>query len=192
MRDIYLKVVIVMSKKSVIALVIVFVLLLGAVLFFVASSVKERMTASQDAWQTFDAIAVAEQAKPYIRVENDTEHSSIDLEMARSAGETQETLRAFTLMNQMAEYADTDHAGLKLPEWGEWCGPSKSGPDSPIDLLDQACHKHDLCYAKGEQKVTCDKALILDLERDNERMAEDAQKTAQFIRSSFAVLTTGR
>lgn len=45
--------------------------------------------------------------------------------------------------------------------YGNWCGPGCSGPDSPIDDVDNCCKKHDKCYEKnGYFSGKCDKKLL--------------------------------
>ena len=31
--------------------------------------------------------------------------------------------------------------------YGNWCGPHRSGPNDPIDEVDAACKRHDYCLA---------------------------------------------
>jgi hypothetical protein len=59
---------------------------------------------------------------------------------------------------------------VKMLVHGHWCGPGhpteeekQSGIDlSPVDLLDSACMKHDLCYKAhgGKPACRCDEELI--------------------------------
>lgn len=45
--------------------------------------------------------------------------------------------------------------------YGNWCGPGCSGPDAPIDDVDNCCKKHDKCYEKkGYFSKSCDKKLL--------------------------------
>ncbi len=51
--------------------------------------------------------------------------------------------------------------GSKFGIHGNWCGPgrpSKGKHPRPVDSLDRACMKHDLCYAKyGYNRCMCDR-----------------------------------
>ena len=54
-----------------------------------------------------------------------------------------------------------------FPVYGNWCGPahpkSSSNPD-PIDNIDAACKKHDVCYEKkGYFDCSCNEQLATDL-----------------------------
>jgi hypothetical protein len=48
-----------------------------------------------------------------------------------------------------------------LPEYGKWCGDEQSGPETPIDAVDEVCCRHDQCYCeRGDFDCSCDRALI--------------------------------
>ena len=59
---------------------------------------------------------------------------------------------------------------IEMPFHGRWCGPNypteadqASGKDlTPVDRLDTACMKHDLCYAAhgGKPACRCDEEFI--------------------------------
>ncbi|NIR59580.1 MAG: hypothetical protein GWO02_08675 [Gammaproteobacteria bacterium] len=70
-----------------------------------------------------------------------------------------------------APVSDTEKVPeVEMPFHGRWCGPGHpteeekvSGTDlSPVDLLDAACMKHDLCYEKhgGRPACRCDEEFI--------------------------------
>lgn len=40
-----------------------------------------------------------------------------------------------------------------------WCGPGCSGPVAPINDVDAACKKHDLCYKRYGDQCACDRAF---------------------------------
>jgi len=55
--------------------------------------------------------------------------------------------------------------------YGNWCGPQHprniSSAADPIDRLDAACKRHDLCYAKkGDFACGCDEALVHEIDDD--------------------------
>jgi hypothetical protein len=57
---------------------------------------------------------------------------------------------------------------LQIPVYGNYCGPYHSGANyslSPIDEIDAACRRHDLCYDNGGTYFSCgcDYALVAEL-----------------------------
>lgn len=42
---------------------------------------------------------------------------------------------------------------------GNYCGKGNQG-GKPVDRIDSACKRHDLCYHTGRNKRLCDKRLI--------------------------------
>jgi hypothetical protein len=61
----------------------------------------------------------------------------------------------------------TERDDSGFPVYGNWCGPNHPGPGrfpKPIDEVDAACMRHDLCYAKeGYFSCVCDAKLLSDL-----------------------------
>lgn len=59
------------------------------------------------------------------------------------------------------------------PLYGNWCGPDHPGNPwratlPPVDPLDAACRRHDLCYRqRGTMDCACDLVLMNDLRRLN-------------------------
>jgi len=55
----------------------------------------------------------------------------------------------------------------QFPVYGNWCGPKhpkKGRSPIPIDEIDNACKKHDLCYSSNEYfSCKCDAQLLFDL-----------------------------
>ncbi|WP_409300509.1 phospholipase [Peribacillus sp. SCS-155] len=41
----------------------------------------------------------------------------------------------------------------------KWCGPGCSGPEDPINDVDDCCKSHDQCYQQ-ESRCQCDRNLI--------------------------------
>lgn len=65
----------------------------------------------------------------------------------------------------LAGYANAGGPGIAL--YGNWCGP---GTDltalPPLDPLDEACMRHDMCYAStGSVACECDVAFMGELRR---------------------------
>ncbi|MEA2337943.1 MAG: hypothetical protein QOE82_1950 [Thermoanaerobaculia bacterium] len=56
-----------------------------------------------------------------------------------------------------------------VPIWGNWCGPGYPKPGQnpkPVDVLDEACKAHDLCYEKsGYSACACDQQLVKTVDR---------------------------
>lgn len=44
-----------------------------------------------------------------------------------------------------------------------WCGPGCNGPGAPINDIDAACKKHDLCYKRYRNQCECDRAFLRSL-----------------------------
>jgi hypothetical protein len=52
---------------------------------------------------------------------------------------------------------------ISIPVYGNWCGPGH-GSGTPVDAVDDACRRHDQCYAKnGYFNCNCDAKLLADL-----------------------------
>lgn len=52
-------------------------------------------------------------------------------------------------------------AQISLDIYGNWCGPGNSGPDPPIDAVDEVCCRHDQCYCEdGYFECSCDRDLV--------------------------------
>lgn len=43
--------------------------------------------------------------------------------------------------------------------YGNYCGKGNQG-GKPIDRIDSACKRHDMCYYSGENKRVCDRRLV--------------------------------
>lgn len=46
-----------------------------------------------------------------------------------------------------------------------WCGPGCSGPGAPVNAVDAACKRHDMCYRYTRDRCRCDQEFIYQLER---------------------------
>ncbi|MDQ0154002.1 phospholipase [Robertmurraya andreesenii] len=46
-----------------------------------------------------------------------------------------------------------------------WCGPGCSGPGAPVNAVDAACRRHDMCYRYTGDRCRCDHEFIYRLER---------------------------
>jgi len=55
----------------------------------------------------------------------------------------------------------------KFPIYGNWCGPGHPGGNNypmPIDIIDDACRGHDLCYRQhGFFERKCDTEFVQNL-----------------------------
>jgi hypothetical protein len=55
-------------------------------------------------------------------------------------------------------------SALEADFYGHWCGPGNSGPEAPIDPVDQACCRHDICFCQhGYDRCSCNRDLIVGL-----------------------------
>lgn len=75
--------------------------------------------------------------------------------------------------NFMAQQINSDGAVpfISVPVYGNWCGP-EYGQGSPIDLLDECCRRHDVCYGEiGYHKCSCDRKLVADIDKYIDRMS---------------------
>lgn len=75
---------------------------------------------------------------------------------------------------------NSDLTGLvTFTYYGRWCGPGRSGPGSPIDILDRQCMNHDKCYGRyGYYSWGCDKALVRGILYNWGRMSWKARRAA--------------
>ncbi len=68
-----------------------------------------------------------------------------------------------------AETVAAGSAPVSFPVHGNWCGPGDraapgGAPRAPVDVLDAACMRHDLCYERrGTLDCGCDIALLEEL-----------------------------
>ena len=89
-----------------------------------------------------------------------------DLESAKKDNNPEYIYEIGDLLNQLSNESKLSvrTRALKLPIYGNWCGPGHSGPADPIDKLDERCQFHDQCYAiEGYFSCTCDLILINDI-----------------------------
>ncbi|MFT5662129.1 MAG: hypothetical protein ACI9TV_002777 [Sulfurimonas sp.] len=59
----------------------------------------------------------------------------------------------------------------------------------PIDIIDKACKKHDLCYLqRGDESVSCDEELVLDMKNMHDNLAsEDCRRFSHSIIYYFKI-----
>ena len=68
----------------------------------------------------------------------------------------------FLLVAGCAPFPKGDCEAGSLAVYGNWCGPKhpKTGACPPVNWVDEACRKHDECYAeKGYFNCDCDLQL---------------------------------
>lgn len=77
---------------------------------------------------------------------------------------------------------------------GNWCGPNHpvdiNNASNPIDLLDQQCKTHDLCYVnKGELDCGCDRTMVKEIDKTQHNKLYTPQQyfIAQNIKMHFAI-----
>jgi Phospholipase A2 len=85
------------------------------------------------------------------------------LDAGRAIGSRSELLAEMT-KHVLKHTADEFVKHVKLPIYGNWCGPGHGG-GAPIDIVDGTCMIHDHCYAdRGYFDCECDAELIQRLE----------------------------
>jgi hypothetical protein len=53
---------------------------------------------------------------------------------------------------------------VDIPLYGNWCGPGHAGPGAPIDAVDEACCRHDMCFCEdGYDDCACNRQGAADL-----------------------------
>lgn len=81
--------------------------------------------------------------------------------------------------------AGTLHKALRIPVWGNWCGPGY-GAGTPKDTLDALCMEHDLCYGeRGYWDCQCDYDLIYGITEHLDRMGFRQRFMAIIVREFF-------
>lgn len=122
-----------------------------------------------------------------------------DLEKAERAGVSKEVLEmgldleeVSTHLNKASLRGETLAVALSgIPIYGNYCGPWYSGDDftlPAIDVLDEGCRQHDLCYKGPGLGVNCEcnKALVSYIYTHWNEMSEAEQKVAKLIAFFFA------
>ena len=68
----------------------------------------------------------------------------------------------FAIVVSVVHSATADMPGVRMH--GVWCGPGNNPPLAPIDPLDGACYRHDMCYVmNGTGACGCDIAFMREL-----------------------------
>ncbi|WP_025028690.1 phospholipase A2 family protein [Caldalkalibacillus mannanilyticus] len=114
-----------------------------------------------------EAIKILEELEQYIVLDKENQ-VSFDEKKAVENGASPEVIEVGRNLNSFAQ-AVADYAvekdelspeALKLPIYGNWCGPGHGG-GTPIDHLDRGCMQHDKCYEReGYFSCNCDTNLI--------------------------------
>ncbi|MGD6994018.1 hypothetical protein [Sutcliffiella horikoshii] len=130
----------------------------------------------------------------YIKTD-DTGILYFDTEMAIKSGASEQVLVDGKIFNRFSnDYENYENAPgsetivmarLKLPVWGNWCGPGHGG-GATKDLLDAACKQHDLDYGKyGYFDCGSDFRLIARISRDYDRMKFFEKSMARSVVAYF-------
>ncbi len=67
----------------------------------------------------------------------------------------------------------------------KWCGPGCNGPGTPINSVDAACKKHDLCYKRYGNQCECDRAFLRSLRSEINpytKMGRQAQLIYEYMK----------
>lgn len=107
-------------------------------------------------------VDVEKEIDKYIII--DGKDISFDEDKARKDKQSEFILQIGEKINEINRAYDSEDSQklekLKLPIWGNWCGPGHGGGPAK-DLLDYACMQHDLDYAKyGYFDCGSDRRLI--------------------------------
>ncbi len=89
-----------------------------------------------------------------------------DLEKAKNNGEKQSVIDQGLRIESISNFYNKNGndkslraISLTMPVWGNYCGPGISGDNftkEPIDILDEGCRRHDLCYKGAGIGVNCE------------------------------------
>lgn len=148
----------------------------------VANAASETVTVdNSSAGQVWDEV------EKYIIVVGDKR--IFDEAAARSAGASEDVIEAGRIYNRIVQEDHATYRGLRIPIWGNWCGPGYGGENgAPVDELDTACMHHDLCYAsQGYFSCDCDQQLIDEIDSRWDRMKEKEKVTAVATKGFFTI-----
>lgn len=68
--------------------------------------------------------------------------------------------------------------------YGNYCGRGNRG-GKPIDAVDAECRRHDVCYDRGGDPVTCDRKFAHRLETMNRDGLTKRQRVARHMIKSY-------
>lgn len=133
------------------------------------------------------ADAVWDEVKKYIVVKDGVRY--FDELAAQKASASKEVIEAGRIFNQMVANEDSGYRAVRLPVWGNWCGPGYGGENGgPVDRLDTACMHHDLCYeAQGYFSCDCDQKLIDEIDEQWDQMKAKEKVAAVGTKGFFTV-----
>lgn len=79
---------------------------------------------------------------------------------------------------------------VAFPVYGNWCGPGY-GSGTPIDLLDQGCKNHDMCYSsRGYHKCSCDRTFLNYVKSNYGKMTGASQKNMARVIQAWLTIKT--
>ncbi|MDO4910208.1 MAG: phospholipase A2 family protein [Corynebacterium sp.] len=138
-------------------------------------------------------IAVADEPAPkpftlqvdeFLVVNSKLTLMTFDEQAAIAAKASPEVIAAGRDFNAREALEEQSNSPVGLPLYGRWCGPGYSGPGAPIDAIDEACMRHDLCYNHmGYFDPLCDQILVDRvglIQTDNPRQ-QNAIRTIRFL-----------
>ncbi|WP_176330400.1 phospholipase [Oceanobacillus rekensis] len=64
----------------------------------------------------------------------------------------------------------------------KWCGPGCAGPGNPVNAVDAACRKHDICYRRTRDYCLCDDQFVNRLVRLQNRYTEEGRHAGMMLR----------
>lgn len=102
------------------------------------------------------------------------------------AKKQQQSKRIIRIGQYLNQFRPQMIAGLKIPIYGNWCGPGHGG-GKPVDRLDRGCMYHDLCYERqGWGRCRCDRALLYTIRKNYPLMKPSERDYAAAIYTYFA------
>lgn len=143
-----------------------------------SDSLKANNTTAEEIWN---------EVRKYIVIKDGVRF--FDEAAARKAGASEDVIAAGLVFNQMVENEQSVYRGVRLPLWGNWCGPGYGGENgAPIDHIDTACMHHDLCYeAQGYFSCNCDQMLIDEINENWDRMGSKEKIMAVATKGFFTI-----
>ncbi|MDO4909658.1 MAG: phospholipase A2 family protein [Corynebacterium sp.] len=107
-----------------------------------------------------ESLPFSLQVDQFLKVNADRTSMLFDAPAATHAHASQAVIATGIKYNETLDPHRGESSPVALPLYGNWCGPGFSGPGAPIDAIDEACMRHDLCYEHmGYFDELCDSIL---------------------------------
>lgn len=119
----------------------------------------------------------------------DEDSKLFNVEEAIVNNESQEVIEIGNIYNEMLkdersgnyENVNRKKRFLKdISRYGNWCGKGNIG-ETTIDILDQQCKEHDLCYqSRGQWDTSCDEEFIINLANNYDSIKEISSEAKNY------------